>query len=280
MIRLLSNLQTYWQRRSDLPSPPALFAEMDAWWQTPLGQALLESESAMLEPLLARIFGYHFLQLGVSEHSMLAASPVGHKLLFAPRYAAATKLPVADNESLPLQNDSVDAVLIHHALDYTPDSHRLLREAARVLMPGGKLLILGFNPLSAWGLRHQFRLRNARPWDARYISKTRVQDWLKLLEFTVDKVEHGAYLLPLQRTRVGHTAQQVRPFKHHFNAPLGAVYLIVACKQIMPVTPIMPRWPRLPHPVLVRPVGETARARPQAAKVTITPAPKRTISGK
>ncbi len=266
---LFEQLRTYWRRRKELPAPDDVFAEMTLWWSTPLGQALLENERALLDPLLPRIFGYHFLQLGTSDHSMMGASPVGHKFLFAPSVTPHQALPVANNEALPLQSESVDAVLIHHALDYTPDSHRLLREAARVLMPGGKLLIVGFNPLSSWGLRRLFRWRNTLPWDARYISRHRVQDWLKLLEFTVDKVEHGGYLLPFGHSRLVSSAQRMEILGHRLKAPMGAVYLIVACKQVMPVTPVLPRWPKLPRPVLVRPVGETARERPHAAKVTL-----------
>ncbi len=269
MIQLLENLRSRWHKRRVLPSPEVLFQDMGVWWQTPLGKALLESEANLLEPILARIFGYHVLQLGVSEHSMLEASPIGHKLLFLPQHDATRPHPVADNEALPLQSESVDAVLIHHALDYSPDNHRLLRESARVLMPGGKLLIVGFNPLSAWGVRKFCRWRNTRPWDARYVASSRVQDWLKLLDFKVDKVEHCAYLLPFKHSRLVNAASRFESFGQKLNAPLGAVYVIVACKQVMPVTPILPRWPKLPRPVLVRPVGETARSRPQAAKVKL-----------
>ena len=34
-----------------------------------------------------------------------------------------------------------------HTLEFTSDPHRLLREAERVLMPEGQLIILGFNSL-------------------------------------------------------------------------------------------------------------------------------------
>lgn len=265
-MRPVASFRHYWRQRGDLPTPTDLYREMTQWLDSPLGHALLESESAVLEPVLARIFGYHFLQLGVSEHSMLTASPIAHKLLFVPEHNSEKKLLVADNEALPLQSESVDAVLIHHALDYTPDNHRLLREAARVLRPGGKLLIIGFNPLSSWGLRRLCRWRNAAPWDARYVSSLRVQDWLQLLEFSIDKVEHCAYLLPVNKPRMIAAAPGLERFGLKLGAPLGAAYLIVACKQVVPVTPIMPRWPSLRRPVLVRPAAESART-PQAAKV-------------
>jgi len=268
-MRLLDDFKSFWRKRAQLPVPQQLHQEMTQWLDSPLGQALLESESALLEPILARVFGYHFLQLGVSDYSMLAASPVGHKLAFVPQYKAGQSDVAASNEALPLQSNSIDAVMIHHALDYTPDNHRLLREAARVLMPGGKLIIVGFNPISSWGIRKLCRWRHVAPWNGRYTSSSRVQDWLNLLEFTVDKVEHGGYLLPFTHNKLVEAAPRIESFGQKFSAPMGAVYVIVACKQVAPITPIMPRWPTMPRPVLVRPAAESARTRPQAAKVKL-----------
>ena len=47
-----------------------------------------------------------------------------------------------DIEKLPLGDDSVDVVLLSQALHHATDPVKALREAARVLRPGGRLLIL------------------------------------------------------------------------------------------------------------------------------------------
>lgn len=265
-MRLLKPLSECLKRRHKLPEPAVLYRDMEAWLASPLGRALAESERRVLEPVLARIFGYHFLQIGVSAESLLDESPVGHRFLFVPEAQANTAHAIASSEALPLQTESVDAVLIHHALDYTPDSHRLLREASRVLMPGGKLLIVGFNPLSTWGMRRLFRTGTALPWSARFISSNRVCDWLKLLEFSVDKISHCGYLMPFTHPRVVRFAPALEQFGRRSAMPLGAAYVIVACKQVMPVTPITPRWPVIARPIIARTLGEPARARPQAAE--------------
>src|SRR5690606_30958247 len=107
--------------------------------------------------------------------------------------------PVADIEMLPLATDSVDAVLLHHALDFTPDSHRLLREASRVLRPGGRMVVVGFNPVSLWGLGSLLRWRpQMPPWNARFISRRRITDWLRLLDFHVEQTSYGGFLPPLK----------------------------------------------------------------------------------
>jgi SAM-dependent methyltransferase len=49
---------------------------------------------------------------------------------------------VADAEELPFRDGSFDAVLVFHTLTYAEHPGRVLKEAARVLRPGGRLVVL------------------------------------------------------------------------------------------------------------------------------------------
>jgi ubiquinone/menaquinone biosynthesis C-methylase UbiE/DNA-binding transcriptional ArsR family regulator len=51
-----------------------------------------------------------------------------------------------DIYDLALPRDSFDAVIIHQVLHFLDDSPRAIREAARVLRPGGRLLVIDFAP--------------------------------------------------------------------------------------------------------------------------------------
>jgi len=64
-----------------------------------------------------------------------------------------------DIYDLPLGNDSFDVVILHQVLHFLDDGARAIREAARVLRPGGRLLVVDFAPHAQEFLREQFAHR-------------------------------------------------------------------------------------------------------------------------
>src|SRR5262245_8387063 len=61
-----------------------------------------------------------------------------------------------DIYDLPLADQTADAAVMHQVLHFLSDPHRAVREAARVLAPGGRLLIVDFAPHELEFLRDQF----------------------------------------------------------------------------------------------------------------------------
>src|SRR3546814_13033919 len=60
-----------------------------------------------------------------------------------------------DLYQLPLANAAFDVALMHQVLHYLEDPEDALAEAARVLRPGGVLLIAAFAPHDVASLRHE-----------------------------------------------------------------------------------------------------------------------------
>lgn len=125
-------------------------------------------ENAMLDAMGPGPFGL-FLDLGTGTGRILE--------LFAGRYARAVGLDVnqsmlayarnklsaagletaqvrhGDLYTLALQDNSVDAIVMHQVLHYLTEPAHAVREAARVLAPGGRLLIVDFAPHDVEALR-------------------------------------------------------------------------------------------------------------------------------
>ena len=186
---------------------------------------------------------------------------MGQKLIFSPAYRAGSKNPVANNEELPLASDSIDVVVLHHGLDFTDDSHKLLREVTRVLRPGGQLLIIGFNPYSYWGIWKLFKRKINLPWRGRFISRRRLSDWLQLLDLQIDSVSYGLHFPPLNLSRMLKHAQRMESFGSKIRSPFGGAYFILCVKQVVPITPILQRWRTLRTRATAIPAAENVRAK-------------------
>ena len=65
------------------------------------------------------------------------------------------QLRQGDIYALPVERGGYDLVVIHQVLHYLDDPGRALKEAARVLRPGGRLLVVDFAPHAEEGLRDQ-----------------------------------------------------------------------------------------------------------------------------
>ena len=140
------------------------------WFAVSPGRFLVAQELARVERLLPGLFGYYLVQVGDMGPLMnsLKLSPIRTHVLvdsFSLGDSPVVQI-LAEPPSLPLATDTIDAVLLPHTLDFSPDPHQVLREAERILIPEGRVIILGFNPWSLWGawrIVRRFRTRAGVP---------------------------------------------------------------------------------------------------------------------
>ncbi|HEY5644619.1 MAG TPA: methyltransferase domain-containing protein [Pseudomonadales bacterium] len=146
----------------------------------------------------------------------------------------------ADLHELPLSNNALDAVVLHHVLEGAQDPRTAIREISRVLAPGGRLLIVSFNPWSLWGIRGAYaRFFRDSFSGLRFVSPRRLQDWLTVLGFELQQeVKFLAYELPFQtRNKDAGAWQRLRGLCNRLGLPIGGVYLISAVKQAAAIRP-------------------------------------------
>lgn len=153
---------------------------------------------------------------------------------------------------LPFESQSVDLLVMPHTLEFTEDPHALLREAERVLVPEGKLIIVGFNSLSLWGVRQsvdRLRRRPFLPADTDLIAFTRLKDWIKLLGFELSRGRFGCYRPPLGNQQWLDRCGFMEPAGDRWWPIFGAVYLITAVKRVRRINLIGPAWKKKPAAV-------------------------------
>ena len=233
------------------------------WFQGRLGQAVLRVERNYLTRVLPDLFGYHILQLGaLGDMRLLDSSRINHKVITASGHDV---LPaeinvICDQHALPVGSDSVDVMVLPHVLEFDSHPHQTLREMERVLIGDGHAIIIGFNPWSLWGLWRLFRAwRDRAPWNAKYISMARLKDWLALLDFEVTRTEYFYYLPPLETLRLMQKLEFMEQLGRFGWRYFGGIYLVVAKKRVIPMTPVKMQWQTRRHMLAAGVVEPNAR---------------------
>lgn len=259
---------------------------LDAWFDTAVGQSALRAELGILTSLVRRVHGETLLWLG-AEQAMLQAirgSLVRQRIYGA--YPGRAAVPDLSNvelnersvvqcqyDELPFANGSLDGVVLHHALDTAADPRSVLREATRVLAPGGRLIIVAFNPLSIWGLRRLYASMVPDVFRGMHmIAPFRLADWLLLLGFDLQAPpSYCLYGLVSERASQNRSVagEGLEGWLVDRQWPVGGVQLINATKRATAKLFERRRVQRQPATTFVRPaynqhiafVGEPAVAR-------------------
>lgn len=251
-----------------------IYEQLESWYSRDNGQYLMEAARAATQDLLDTWFGYHILQLGVSGGRALChGSPINHQVHCAKNLHSNVGL-VADPEALPLESDSVDAIVAHHCLEFADNPHQVLREIQRVLTPQGQLLIIGFNPYSLLGCNTRMRGKLRDPLWSRHqpVSERRLRDWLNLLGCEVLDVSRLYALPPAGGGRLRQLSARGDAWAARHDLLLGGVYVLHASKQVAGLHP--PR--RIQYPRRGRLVGLVPKSNPVPVPQTSYPRKKLT----
>jgi SAM-dependent methyltransferase len=239
------------------------------WLASPAGQYVMRWETEQLSRLVVDMFGYYALQLGFLELDALQANRMPHRIrVKSPRDGASTggrtpDLLVTGFEELPLESQSVDLVVLPHQLEVSPAPHQLLREADRVLRPEGRLVVVGMNPLSLWGLRQSLSSRPFAPFlppTGQLIGIPRLRDWMKLLSFEIDSGHYGCYAPPCRTQKWLDRMAFLENAGDRWWPICGAVYMVSAVKRVRGMRLIGPAWKRRPAPKAAPAVAVSGRS--------------------
>ena len=239
--------------------------ELGAWLRTAPGHYLLAWEQDRLDHAVTDAFGFHALQLGLPELDGLRANRMPHRWvasdsMHVPESFSLSLPPLDDSllstqaghepvalhcefDALPFPDNSIDLVVLPHALELARDPHHTLREVERVLVPEGRVVIAGFNPASLWGLRQRAgRMKRGLglgrqgslylPRAGEFIGYWRLRDWLRLLGFEVEAGRFGCWRPPFHSQKWLDRFAWMDRVGDRWWPVLGSVYFVVAVKRV------------------------------------------------
>ncbi len=225
---------------------------MDMWFRTLPGALLVEKECAELDRLLPMIPGQRALQVGGSNNlQLLKKSQVAHI------YHCSEQVSRQSHETgvrcrfdqLPFDSESMDLIILPHTLEFCPQNEKLLAEAYRILVPGGRLIILGFNYWSRWSIICHRRNKKGYPWSGQFYSIWRIKKWLHNIGYSVVSNKTTFFLGALKKRPNKRWSRLSEVLGQVFIPKMGAVYLIHAEKKVAGTTPLVTMWERKRAPI-------------------------------
>ena len=165
------------------------------WFKSPLGQYLLTLEYDYINPVVMDTFGFYAIQMGNFDIDFLDQSRIQNKFSLNSNHADL----MTSNDALPFDEASVDLLIAPHILEQMVEPYELLKEIHRVLMPEGRLIITGFNPASLWGLKRLLSFDIDYPWNTKFISLSKIKEWLPIVGLEMAEGKMGCYVPPIQQ---------------------------------------------------------------------------------
>lgn len=216
------------------------------WLNIKAGKSLADTEKQILDEILPTLYGYHLVQCALPTFgSFSSSSLISHRIVVNEVGDSnwPSSLVRGQCEMLGIQNDSVDVVLLTHTLELAQKPHQVLREAHRVLIPEGHVVLTGINPFSLWGLVILLqKIFKKQSMTMKLISPSRVKDWLHLLDFEITRVEMFSFRPPFANKKIMENLSFLEKLGKKFWPIFGGGYAIVACKKVVTLTPVKPKF--------------------------------------
>ena len=237
------------------------------WVKSPLGQYLMNWEQSELDRIIANLFGYNAVQIGLSVLPALRNSRMQTRLVLVDRLPVSPTV-AQSNESislalvetladLPLASESVDLLVLPHLLETCDEPHALLREVERVLRPEGRVIVTGCNPISLWG----FGFGNCPP-RQQWIGLPRLRDWLKLLSFDSELNLYGCFKPAFTESTWLERLEFLEQAGDKWWPICGAAYVHCAIKKVHGMRLVGTEWKKPARVIASRPAvaGKIARS--------------------
>src|ERR1700726_4512826 len=139
---------------------------------------------------------------------------------------------LVQEDELPLTDAAVDRILLVHALEMSADPMQLLREAWRVLAPGGRLMAVVPNRRGLWARIDTTPFGHGRPYSRSQITQRLRETW-----FPPPSWGEALYGPPVSRGWFLRAAVAWERTGATISAPFAGVHIVEATKQVYRAIP-------------------------------------------
>lgn len=141
--------------------------------------------------------------------------------------AAHNRTIVAHDAELPIPSNSMNRVVLLHALEFSPNVGQLMKEIYRVLVPNGRVVLVVPNRLGLWARSSKSPFGYGRPF-----SITEMKSLLEDTEFTFRRCRSVMFLPPTDRRWLLKLASLFEFVGQFFLPMCGGIHVVEAEKQL------------------------------------------------
>ncbi|MEP3045410.1 MAG: class I SAM-dependent methyltransferase [Roseibium sp.] len=228
-----------------------------AFYDLPLGRLLRGLIGSPIRTMWPDLKGQSLLGIGYAGPFMrpyignveraIAAMPAPQGAVHWPRERENASALIEDG-ALPFQDLSFDRIMLIHALDHCADPTTLLKEAWRVLSPGGRLIVVVPNRRGLWAQSELSPFGYGRPY-----SRRQVKELLRNCQFNIMNESNALFMPPSKKRTILKAAKTWEGIGKRFWPTFGGLLLIEAEKAVFGSVPANGTKSRLrvPRPVFI-----------------------------
>ncbi|MBN9673284.1 class I SAM-dependent methyltransferase [Roseibium aggregatum] len=212
-----------------------------AFYDLPLGRLLRGLIGAPIRRRWPDLKGQRLLGIGYAAPFMrpyldnaeraIAAMPAPQGAVAWPRERD-NACTLVDDDALPFPDLSFDRILMVHAIDHCSDPAAVLKEAWRVLAPGGRLIVVVANRRGLWSQSELSPFGYGRPY-----SSGQLKDLLKTCQFNVLDDTEALFMPPSKARTILRAARTWEGVGRRLWPAFGGVLILEAEKVVFQSLP-------------------------------------------
>jgi SAM-dependent methyltransferase len=210
------------------------------FYASPLGQVACRLIRRRIRTIWPQVTGLKLLGLGYATPYLLpflaeaervvALMPAAQGVIHWPRGEPGL-VALSDEAELPLEDSSIDRILMVHALETSEQVRPMLREVWRLLSPSGRLIVVVPNRRGIWARVERTPFGYGFPFSPRQLNRL-----LRETMFSPELTARALYLPPTRRRTLIRAASAFENLGARWGQVFSGVLAVEASKQIYALT--------------------------------------------